>query len=101
MHVLRTKMTYVRSQELKISPHRPQSGLGVDSKRLQVVPKRAQGIPSGPQGLPQSLQKRSKKGSKTTPGDFLKNRRFQVAKTPLFTTFLKGHFARTPLFTTF
>jgi len=101
MRVLSTKVTYLRSRTLKISPRGPQSDLGVDSKRFEVLPKRAQGIPSGPQGLLQTLQKRSKKGSKTTPGDFSKNDRLQVAKTPLFTTFLKGPFSKTPLFTTF
>ena len=32
MHVFRTKMAYVRSQTLKISPQRPQSDLGVRAK---------------------------------------------------------------------
>ena len=55
MHVLRTKVTYMRSQTPKISPQGPQSVFRVNSKRLQVLPKRAKGIPRGPQGSPQTL----------------------------------------------
>ena len=38
---------------------------------------------------------------KTTSGRLLRNDRLQLAKTPLFTMFLKGAFAKTPLFTMF
>ena len=86
---------------LKISPRVPQGALGDHSKWLRVPPKSAKGVPRTRQRIPRSLQKRSKKRSKTTPGDFSKNDRLQVAKTPLFTMFLKGRFSKTPLFTTF
>ena len=101
MHILRTKVTYMRSQKPKISPQRPQSVFRVNSKRLQVLPKRAKGVPRDSQSHPGTPQKPPKMKSKTTSGDFLKNDRLQVAKTPLCILFLKGRFAKTPLFTTF